>query len=140
MTDGPTVLDGLDAVRAAVGRDLGATDWVEVTVEQVACYAVATGDAAAEGDVPPWLLLSLTNLFLPRLLEVRGVANGINYGTGTVRFPGPVAVGSRVRGRAEVAAADEVPGGVQTTIRITVEAEGTAEAVCVVDSLSRWLA
>jgi hypothetical protein len=33
-----------------------------------------------------------------------------------------------------------VPGGVQTTIRITMEVEGGDEPACVVDSLSRWLA
>jgi hypothetical protein len=37
-------------------------------------------------------------------------------------------------------ACDEIPGGVQTTIRITVEVEGAGHPACVVDSLSRWLA
>ncbi|WCO65680.1 hypothetical protein PO878_14340 [Iamia majanohamensis] len=138
---GPTVLEGLDAVRAAVGLDLGPTDWDAVTAEQVARYTEATGEVApVDGTVPPWLLLSLTNLFLPRLLEVRGVSSGVNYGTGTVRFPAAVAVGGRVRARAELVAADEVRGGVQTTIRITVEAEGADAPAVVVDSLSRWLA
>ena len=138
---GPTVLDGLDAVRAAVGLDLGPTGWEQVTSTQVARYTEATGEVApVDGTVPPWLLLSLTNLFLPRLLEVRGVSSGVNYGTGSVRFPAAVAVGGQVRARAHVVAADEVRGGVQTTIRITVEAEGADAPAVVVDSLSRWLA
>lgn len=136
----PLVLDGLDAVRASVGTDLGATGWEPVTSEQVARYGEATGDVADPGQVPALLLLSLTNLFLPRLVEVRGTSSGVNYGTGQVRFPTPVLVGSRVRARAEVTAAEEVRGGVQTTIRITVEAEGSDEPAVVVDSLSRWLA
>ncbi len=141
MTGPPTALDGLDAVRDSVGTDLGATAWETVTAEQVALYAEATGDAVpADGVVSPWLLLSLTNLFLPRLLEVRGVGSGVNYGTGSVRFPVAVTVGGRVRARARITAAEEVRGGVQTTIRITVEAEGAGEPTVIVDSLSRWLA
>lgn len=141
MTDEPMILDGLGAVRAAVGSDLGATDWEPVTADQVVRYAEATGDTApTDGTVPPWLLLSLSNLFLPRLLEVRGISSGVNYGTGEVRFPTPVPVGRRVRARAEVTDASEVRGGVQTTIRITVEAEEVDAPAVVVDSLSRWLA
>jgi acyl dehydratase len=49
-------------------------------------------------------------------------------------------VGSGVRASAELVACDDIPGGVQTTIRITVEVDGTDQPACVVDSLSRWLA
>jgi acyl dehydratase len=144
VTAAPTVLEGLDDVRAAVGRDLGTTAWIEVTVRSVELFTRAT---SAEGPrdggipvVPPEMVLALTNLFLPQLVVVEGVSAGVNYGTEQVRYGAALPVASRVRARAELTAADEVPGGVQTTIRITVEAEGTAEAVCVVDSLSRWLA
>jgi acyl dehydratase len=51
-----------------------------------------------------------------------------------------VPVGSRVRGRAELVACDDIPGGVQTSILVTIEAEGAGEPACVVESLSRWLA
>jgi acyl dehydratase len=79
-------------------------------------------------------------MFLPQMIEVRGVSLGVNYGTARVRFPAPVPVGSRVRATAELVACDDIPGGVQTTIRITVEIEGGDKPACVVDSLSRWLA
>jgi acyl dehydratase len=138
------ILDGLDAVRATVGQDLGTSEWTEVTAEQVRLYCDATGDDADAGDlagdqVPPLLLLALTNLFLPQIIEVKGVSAGVNYGTAQVRFPAPVPVGSKVRGCAELTDASDVHGGVQTTIRITVEAEGSSEPAVVVDSLSRWL-
>ena len=42
---------------------------------------------------------------------------GINYGADKVRFPSPVPVGSKLRGRGELIDAKEVPGGVQATIR-----------------------
>jgi acyl dehydratase len=51
-----------------------------------------------------------------------------------------VPVGSRVRGGAQVTAVEEIPGGVQTTITITIEVEGTDKPACVIESLSRWMA
>ncbi len=150
-----TVFESLDEVRAAVGTTLGTSDWIEVTQQQVDQFAEATGDhqwihvdvERAERESPfggpiahGYLTLSLTNLVLPQVLEVRGVSLGVNYGTGRVRFPAPVPVGSRVRGTAQLTACDEVPGGVQTTIAVTMEIEGGAKPACVVESLSRWLA
>jgi acyl dehydratase len=150
-----TVFESLDEVRAAVGRELGTTDWLEITQERVDTFAEATGDhqwihvdvERAQRESPfggpiahGYLTLSLSNLFLPQLVEVRGVSLGVNYGTGKVRFPAPVPVGSRVRGTARLAACDDIPDGVQTTITITVEVEGSDKPACVVESLSRWLA
>ena len=59
--------------------------------------------------------------------------------TGKVRFPSPVPVGSRIRGGAEIAAVDEIPGGLQTTIAISIQVEGQDKPACVIESLSRWL-
>lgn len=141
---GPIVLDGLDGVRAAVGTELGTSDWTTVTTEQLDLYAEATGDRASDGAggpvAPVGLVLALTNLFLPQIIEVRGVRAGINYGTGPVRFPAAVPVGGRMRGRARLTATDEVRGGVQTTMALTVDVAGSDLAACTVESLTRWLA
>jgi acyl dehydratase len=130
-----TVFDSLDEVQAAVGRHLGISDWLEITPDCLDRFVTATGDRDHG-----YLALALTNLFLPEVVEVRGASLGVNYGTGNVRFGTPLLVGCRVRGTAELVACDEIPGGVQTTIRITVEVDGADQPACVVDSLSRWLA
>jgi acyl dehydratase len=141
-----TVLDGLDAVRGAVGTELGASEWVVVDPARVAAFAAATGAPIVPGVVPAELLLSLSNLFLPQIVEVRGVSLGVNYGTGAVRYPAPVAVGARVRGRASLVTCDDIPGGVQTTMAITIEADGSGDGgaaggpACTIESLSRWMA
>jgi acyl dehydratase len=150
-----TVFESLDEVRAAVGTKLGTSDWIEVTQDQVDLFADATGDhqwihvdvERATRESPfggpiahGYLTLSLSNLVLPQIVEVRGASLGVNYGTGKVRFPAPVPVGSRVRGTAELVACDEIAGGVQTTIVITMEVEGGTKPACVVESVSRWLA
>ena len=134
-----TVFESLDDVRAAVGTTLGTSDWFEVTHERVDRFADATG-AARGSEAPGYLILSLTNLVLPQVVEVRGASLGVNYGTGAVRFPAPVPVGGRVRGTAQLIACDEIAGGIQTTIVVTIEVEGGTQPACVVESLSRWLA
>jgi acyl dehydratase len=56
-----------------------------------------------------------------------------------VRLPAPVPVGSSVRGGAELAAVDDVAGGIQTTMTVTVEVDGGSEPACVAQALSRYL-
>lgn len=148
-----TTLNGPDDVRANVGKHLGYSEWITVDQDRVNLFADATGDhqwihvdveRAASGPFGApiahgYLTLSLSNYFLPQIVEVQGFSAGVNYGVDKVRFPSPVKVGSRVRAGAELAAVSEVTGGLQTTIVITVEVEGSPKPACVIDSLSRWL-
>src|SRR5436305_5238834 len=111
-----TIIDGIEGLKANVGDHLGYSDWVQITQEQVDRFAEATGDfqwihvdverAKAGPFGGPiahgYLTLSLSNLFLPQIVEVQGFSAGVNYGTGKVRYPAPVPVGSRVRGSAEL--------------------------------------
>src|SRR6516164_2248832 len=115
---------------AAAGETIGQSDWVTITQEDVNLFADATDDhqwihvdpeRAAAGPfgmtiAHGYLTLSLSNALLPEIVEVQGVSMGVNYGVGKVRFPAPVPVGSRIRATAELVAADDVPGGVQTTV------------------------
>ena len=148
-----TVLDGPDAVKAAVGTHLGFSDWLEIDQDRVNLFADATGDhqwihvdperAAAGPFGAPiahgYLTMSLSNYFMPQIVETRGFSAGVNYGVDKVRFISPVKVGDRVRGGAELVELSEVNGGLQTLVRITIEVEGGSKPACVIDSLSRWL-
>ncbi len=137
-----TILNGADEAAAAAGRDLGVTDWMPVPPDAAARFAGAVGgrQPVPSGELPEYLVLSLSNLLLPLLLEVREVALGVNYGTGEVRFPARAPAGSRLRARGTIVAAEAIAGGAQTTTRLVVEAEGVELPVCVVDALSRWMA
>jgi acyl dehydratase len=57
-----------------------------------------------------------------------------------VRFPAPLPVGSRVRAKVKVASVEEIPGGAQTTMEMTVEAEGGEKPVCVAETVVRTYA
>ena len=130
-----TILDGEEAIRAAVGSELGTTDWYDITAAKIESFVAATGD----GD-GAYFAVSLSNMFLPQIVEVRGFALGVNYGTQAVSFGTPLRNGDRVRGRATLIDVTDVKGGLQTLMTITVEREGAdAAEQCVIESLSRWL-
>jgi acyl dehydratase len=148
-----TVLDGPQAVLDATGTHLGFSDWLEITQERVDLFAEATGDhqwihvdPAKAKDGPfggtiahGYLTLSLSNLFLPQIVEITGFSMGINYGANKVRFPAPTPVGSKVRGGAELLGVEEISGGLQTTVLITIEIDGGTKPACVIESISRYL-
>ncbi len=137
----------------AVGTQLGPTDWVTITQDQIDKFADATLDnqwihvdterAKAGPFGAPiahgYLTMSLAAHFLSQLARVEGISMGINYGADKVRFPSPVPVGSRLRGRGEILEVKEVPGGVQATTRITIEREGGDKPAAIVDTVSRYL-
>ncbi|MGW5075521.1 MaoC family dehydratase [Rhodococcus sp. NPDC004095] len=136
---------------ALVGKELGPTEWYEVTQERVNAFADATGDhqwihvdpqkAAASplgGTIAHGLFsLSLGPYLSSRLLAFDGFTHGLNYGYNKVRFPAPVPVGSRIRMRVTVVSADEVPGGIQVTTSQVVEREGSDKPVMVAESIAR---
>ncbi len=150
----PTVFETPGALAGSVGKHLGYSDWLLIDQERVNLFADATGDhqwihvepeRAKAGPFGAtiahgYLTMSLVSLFLPQIVEVRGVSMGINYGADRLRFPAPVPVGSRVRGGGELVKVEEVKGGaIQTTIRVTVEIEGSDRPACVVDTISRFV-
>jgi len=149
-----TVFNSPDELKAAVGKPLGKSEWMEVTQDRINLFADATGDhqwihvdveRAKKGPFGApiahgYLTLSLVSLFLPQIVEVRNISMGVNYGTEKVRFPAPVTVGSRIRGSGELVSVEDVKGGVQAVVRVTVEIEGKDKPGCVVDTISRFYA
>jgi acyl dehydratase len=134
-----------------VGDRLGVSAWHEITQERVNLFAEATGDhqwihvdpeRARRGPFGgPIAHGYLTLAMLPMMLQdlVRGpeVALVVNYGLNRVRFTSPVAVGSRVRAAAAVKAVEDVPGGLQVVLEVTVEIEGQDKPACVAETVSR---
>lgn len=148
-----TVFQSPDELAAAVGEELGVSKWMTIDQERINRFADATDDhqwihvdeeAAASGPFGAtiahgYLTMSLSNAVLPDLIEVRGISMGINYGVNKVRFPAPVRVGSRIRARATLQSADEIKGGVQAIIVITMELEGSERPACVIESVTRYM-
>jgi acyl dehydratase len=149
----PTVFPNVDALLNATGTHLGFSEWVTIDQSRINQFADATGDHQwihvdeARAKAGPfgatiahgYLTLSMTNLFLPQLITVENISMGINYGVNKVRFPTPVRVGSQIRGGAEIASVEEIAGGAQCIIRITVELADSDKPACVVENVTRYM-
>jgi acyl dehydratase len=137
---------------ACVGQEVAVSDWTTVTQEQVNRFAESTGDhqwihvdverAKAGPFGAPiahgFLTLSLLPAFFDTTLDIRGARMGVNYGLNRVRFPSPVPVGSRLRGRLTLQAAEPIErDGLQLTWSVVVEREGGDKPACVAESLAR---
>ena len=136
----PTVFENPTSLLSAAPCDLGHTDWYTLPRREIRDFKEATwsSDSGHDDFAPPLMLLSLTNRFMPDLLEVLGTSSAVNYGTGQLRFNAPARAGDRLRAGGFLLEAIEVPDAVQTTIRLRLEIEGSDELACIVDSLSRW--
>ena len=149
-----TKFDALAELTAAVGADLGTTEWTTIDQGRINQFADATSDhqwihvdeeAAKSGPFGTtighgYLTMSLCAPLLGELLTVGGISMGINYGVDKARFITPVPAGGRVRGKGEIISATEIPGGAQVVVRITIELEGAAKPAAVVDTVTRYLA
>jgi acyl dehydratase len=148
-------VNGIEELKGLVGKQVGPTDWREVTQEDIDTFARLSGDdqwihvdverakrespfgtTVAHGN----LTLSLIDGLRRDLVEVSGFKLGVNYGWNRVRFPAPVPTGSRVRASAETLEVEEVGGGWwQVVTRFTIEVEGSEKPACVADSVGRAL-
>jgi acyl dehydratase len=148
----PKVFESAAELTAAINQPLGETEWLLMTQERVNTFADATDDhqwihvdAVKAKDGPfgapiahGYLTLSLAARFMPQLLDVR-MKMGVNYGLDKVRFPSPVKVGQRIRGSGVIVAVEPTKdGAVQSTLRLTVEIEGSSKPACIADTISRY--
>ena len=150
----PRSANGLAELLTLAGAHLGHSAWLEITQERVNTFADATDDhqwihvdveRAASGPfggpiAHGYLTLSLLIPLWSELLEVTGVGMAVNYGLNKVRFPAPVPVGAKIRALGTVAAATEVKGGVELTVDLTVEIDGSAKPACVAQGVYRFYA
>lgn len=147
-----TEIESLEAFQTMVGQHLGYSQYMTITQEQVNLFADATGDhqwihvdpeRAKSGPfggpiAHGYLTLALLPVLLGEIVNVKGVTMGVNYGANKVRFPAPVPVGSQIRAGASVAAIDEVTGGIQVALDVTIEVKDAAKPSCVAQIVFRY--
>jgi acyl dehydratase len=148
-------VEGVEGLKGLIGREIGPSEWREVTQDDVDAFARLSGDdqwihvdaeraktespfgtTVAHGN----LTLSMIDGFRKDLFTSTGLKLGVNYGWNRVRFPAPVPTGSRVRATAEVTGVEDVGGGWwQVVTKFTVEVEGSEKPACVAESVGRAL-
>jgi acyl dehydratase len=106
------VFNDFTELKAAVGTEVGVSDWIAITQERINKFAEATGDeqwihvnverAAHESPggttiAHGLLSLSLIPMFIRGIIGVKGLKNTLNYGANRIRYLTPVPAGSRLR-------------------------------------------
>ncbi|MHC6229443.1 MaoC family dehydratase [Arthrobacter sp. MMS24-T111] len=148
----PNLVVDFDTLLTLSGKDLGTTDYRQITQDQINQFADATDDRqwihtdperAKDGPFGApiahgFLTLSLIIPFWGELFDVDGVTTKVNYGLDKVRFTSPVKVGSKVRMQATIADVTEVKGGAQIKVNATIEIEGQERPAVVAEFLARF--
>ena len=148
------VITDLSELKNFVGREMGVSDWLQVTQERIQQFAEATEDRQwihlnterAKRESPygttiahGFLTLSLISYLMKQAVQIQGgFRMAVNYGLNRVRFPAPVPAGSRIRGRFTLVAIQELPKGIEAVLSVTVESEGKEKPCCVAEWMVRY--
>jgi acyl dehydratase len=143
------VFTTFDEITAAVGEEVGTSEWLTIDQERVNRFAEATDDFqwihvdVERADAGPfggtiahgYLTLSLLPYLGSQIFDLQTPGAKLNYGLNKVRFPTPVRVGSRVRATCTFSQVTDVPAGKQVTMNYVVEIEGESKPALVAEFL-----
>ena len=146
------VFADFEAVKRAVGTEIGVSEWLPLTQDRIDRFAEATGDdqwihvdvERARRELPGGktiahglLTLALIPFFFRNVLRIDGLQSSLNYGSNRIRYVAPVPAGSRLRGRIGIVDAVETPpNGLRVTYQTTVEIEGSERPACVAETIA----
>ena len=145
-------IHSVDDIASLVGVPLGPSEGLCVDQAMIDLFADATHDhqwihvdreRAAQGPFAStiahgYLLVSLIPGLLNQVLDVEVPGRRINYGLNRVRFVSPVLSGAVIHLRATVVSVEEVDGGRQVTLDVTLEEPDASRPACVAQVLYRW--
>jgi acyl dehydratase len=146
------ILSDFSEFKAAIGSEIGASDWIDMTQERLNLFAQATCDeqwihidqvpakTELQGGITiahGLLSLSLAPMFIRSVVGLRGIRDTLNYGADRIRYLSPVPAGSRIRGRTTTTEAEDVPpDGLLVNYHMVIEIEGRQRPACVAELLA----
>ncbi|MCC3265503.1 MaoC family dehydratase [Arthrobacter gengyunqii] len=149
-----TVFASADEIKAALGQEVGPSRWFTLDQQRINDFGRLSEDEqwihtdperAASGPfgitvAHGYLTLSLVSPIVMEIFQVENLHSAINYGMNKVRFPAPVAAGSRVRGTAVIGACEPVGDALQIILTVSITAEDATRPACVAEFLMRVVA
>ena len=133
------ILSNFQDFEPYIGKELGVSDYLTITQEQINTFADATLDhqwihvdtEKAQAESPykttiahGYLTVSLLPVLWAQIVEVRNTKLLVNYGIEKLKFNQAVTVGSQVRVRAKLVSAVNLRGITKAEIGVTMEIEG----------------
>lgn len=135
-----------------VGKELGLSDWVQVSQEGINQFAKLTEDEQwIHVDVEKsakhspykktvahgFMVLSYASKFSYECYSIDDVTFGVNYGLNKVRFMSPTPSDARFRGRISLIDYKEIEGGARYILNVTFEVEGVEKPSCVAEFVAQ---
>lgn len=147
-----TTVKHLADLKNHIGKELGLTEWVEITQDQINTYAKLTGDEQwihiepeKSAQFSPYkttvahgfMILSFASKFSYEVMSIGDAVMGVNYGMNKVRFPNATKVNSKVRGRISLLEFKELPNGAQYVMKVVFELQGERKPACVAEFIAQ---
>jgi len=135
----PRIINGLEEFQALVGQEIGVSDYLTITQEQINQFADATLDhqwihvnpERAKTESPfgttiahGYLSVSLLPYFWLQIADVRNVKMMVNYGIEDFKFNQPVKVNDQVRIRIHMDSLTNLRGVIKARMKATMEILG----------------
>lgn len=133
------IINSFEELEALTGKDLGVSEYHQITQEQINKFADATldhqwihidvekaktesqfGSTIAHG----YLTISILPHLWNQIVDVRNLKMQVNYGIEKFKFNSPVVVDSKVRLHAKVNKVANLRGNIRANIGIKLEIEG----------------
>ena len=146
-----THLEKLTDLEQYVGKELGLTQWYEMTQSKIDLFAEVTEDfqwihldaerAARESPYKKtiahgFLVLSMASKITFDTFSIANISMGINYGLDKVRFPNATPSGSFSSGRVSLMEYDTIPSGAKYKVSVVFELKGQEKPACVAEFLA----
>ena len=146
-----TEINNLEDLKKYLGKDLGISNWFEMSQDKVNLFADLTHDdqwihidSEKAVKYSPYkktiahgfLVLSYATQIVSQTVKLNNIALAVNYGLNKVRFPNATPANSKFRGRVSLINIEDLKGGVKFTLKIIIEVEGEIKPVCVAETIS----
>ena len=140
---GKLVIRSHEEFEKYVGQELGVSEYMTITQEQINKFADATFDhqwihvdeerAKTEGAFGStiahgYLTLSLLAYMWDQIIQVENIKMLVNYGIESFRFNQPVLVNSRIRTRVVLKSVTNLRGISKIQLNVTMEIEGNRKS------------
>lgn len=135
-------INSYEEFAAYEGKELGVSEWVQITQERIDQFANATDDhqwihvdvERCKTESPfgqtiahGYLTISMIPLMWGQIIEVNNLKRMMNYGMKDVRFGQPVLSGQSIRMKVSLDEIQNLRGAIKTNVKFAVEIQETGK-------------
>ena len=146
-----TEIENLEDLNKYLGKEIGISEWFEMSQEKVNSFAELTQDkqwihidqekAAQYSPYKKTIahgfhVLSYASQVVFQTLKLNNIALAVNYGLEKVRFPNATPAGTKFRGRVSLLEYATIPDGIKYKLSVIIELEGHEKPACVAEFIA----